>query len=109
LGKHEICVRIHPTRADLLRDLAARSIWWRDEHAPSDDRVIAQAVDLGTWADIRRLEATHGADELRAIMLRAEPGWISRGRSGADGSPGPERHRSRRHGGRPMPVCFEPR
>jgi hypothetical protein len=64
------------TRPALLTDFAARYIWWRDEHAPSDDRVIAQVMNLGTYDDIRRLEATYGPYELRAVMLRAQPGWI---------------------------------
>jgi len=63
-------------RSALLADLAARYIWWRDENAPSDDRIIAQVMNFGTYEDIRRLEAAYGPDELRAVMLRAQPGWI---------------------------------
>ena len=63
-------------RRDLLADFAARYIWWRDEHAPPDDRVIAQVMNLGTYEDIRRLEDAYSPDELRAVMLRAQPGWI---------------------------------
>jgi hypothetical protein len=64
-------------RSNLLADLAARYIWWRDEHAPSDDRIIAQAMNFGTYDDIRRLEAAYSPGELSAVMLRAQPGWIS--------------------------------
>jgi hypothetical protein len=60
----------------LLADLAARYIWWRDKNAPSDDRIIAQVMNFGTYEDIRRLEAAYRPDELRAVMLRAQPGWI---------------------------------
>jgi len=65
------------TRADLLRDFASRYIWWRDEVPPSEDRVIAQVMSIGTWDDICRLEATYSPAELRGIMLKAQPGWIS--------------------------------
>jgi hypothetical protein len=65
------------TRTDLLRDFASRYIWWRDENPPSEDRVIAQVMSIGTWDDIRRLEVAYSRDELRGVMLRAQPGWIS--------------------------------
>jgi hypothetical protein len=48
------------SNSNLLRDLSARYIWWRDQYAPSEDRVIAQVMNLGTYDDIRRLEATYG-------------------------------------------------
>ena len=64
-------------RASLLRDFAARYIWWRDEAEPSEHRIIAQVMSIGTWDDIRRLEADWSPDELREVMLRAQPGWIS--------------------------------
>jgi hypothetical protein len=64
-------------RASLLRDFAERYIWWVDEHGPSDDRIIAQVMNIGTYEDIRRLERAYETKELRAAMLRAQPGWIS--------------------------------
>jgi len=66
-----------PSRPALLAEFAARYIWWRDAHGPSDDRVIAQVMNIGTWDDIRRLEAAYSAEELRGLMLRAAAGWIS--------------------------------
>jgi len=66
-----------PDRSALLAEFAARYIWWRDEHPPSDDRIVAQVMNLGTYDDIRRLEATLSPDELRGVMLRAAAGWIS--------------------------------
>ena len=67
-----------PDRFTLLADFAARYIWWRDdEHPPSEERIIAQVMNLGTYDDIRRLEAALGPDELRGVMLRAAAGWIS--------------------------------
>jgi len=64
-------------RSDLLRAFGSRYIWWRDETPPSQDRVIAQVMSIGTWDDIRRLERAYSRDELRELMLRAQPGWIS--------------------------------
>jgi hypothetical protein len=65
----------HPT---LLASLASRYIWWRGPNPPSDDRIIAQVMNLGTYDDIRRLEAAYPPRELRVVMLRAQPGWISK-------------------------------
>lgn len=65
------------THADLLKAFAAGYIWWRREPGPSDDRIIAQVINIGTYDDIRRLEAAFSPEELRGVMLRAAPGWIS--------------------------------
>jgi hypothetical protein len=43
----------------------------------SDDRIIAQTMNLGTYDDILLLEQTIGRARLVGIMLHAEPGWIS--------------------------------
>jgi hypothetical protein len=64
-------------RTDLLADFATIYIWWRDETPPAEDRIIAQVMSIGTWDDIRRLEKVYSPDELRGVMLRAQPGWIS--------------------------------
>jgi|SRR6516225_6464300 hypothetical protein len=44
---------------------------------PSEDRIIAQVMSIGTWEDIRRLERAYSPEELRDVILRAQPGWIS--------------------------------
>ena len=59
-----------PDRSALLAEFAARYIWWRDEHPPSDDRIVAQVMNLGTYDDIRRLEAALSPDELRRNAAR---------------------------------------
>ena len=43
----------------------------------SDNRVIAQAMNLGTFDDIVVLEQTLGKGRLIEVMLGAEPGWFS--------------------------------
>lgn len=62
-------------RSELLSEFKTRYVWWTDE--PTDDRVIAQVMDVGGYEDIRRLEAVFGIGELSALMMRAQPGWIS--------------------------------
>jgi hypothetical protein len=63
-------------RPALLADFAARYVWWREARAPAEERIIAQVMNFGTYDDIRRLEAAYSPRELRAVMLRAQPGWI---------------------------------
>jgi hypothetical protein len=65
-----------PSRSALLDDFAARYIWWRDGTSPSEDRIIAQVMNRGTWDDIRRLEGQYTPGDLRGVMLRAAAGWI---------------------------------
>jgi hypothetical protein len=64
------------SHAPMLAELAARYIWWREDRAPSDERIVAQVMNLGTYDDIRRLEEAFGPEDLRAVMLHAQPGWI---------------------------------
>src|ERR1700730_10425756 len=63
---------------EMLAAFASRYIWWRGAEPPTRDRIIAQVMTLGTFDDVRRLEAAYGPRELRAVMLRAQPGWIGR-------------------------------
>jgi hypothetical protein len=43
----------------------------------SDDRIIAQAMNLATYDDILLLEQTVGRAGPVEIMLHAEPGWLN--------------------------------
>jgi hypothetical protein len=43
-----------PLPTDLLRDFTTRYIWWRDEHPPSEGRVIAQVMNMGTYGGSRQ-------------------------------------------------------
>jgi hypothetical protein len=64
---------------DLIAELGRKYIWWEpvgnDPH--SDERIIAQAMNLSTFDDVRRLENVLGPDMLVEIMLQAAPGWFS--------------------------------
>ena len=101
-----------PTHPALLASFASRYIWWRDPQPPSEARIIAQVMNLGTYDDVRRLEAAYAPEELRGVMLRAQPGWIGK-RSWnfwrarlSFGGVGPLPHAPPRRGS--MPRCFEP-
>jgi hypothetical protein len=63
----------------LLADLSRKYLWWKPAAGGphSEARVIAQAMNLGTYEDIRRLERTFGPHRLASVMLEAAPGWFS--------------------------------
>jgi hypothetical protein len=64
--------------ADFLSELERRYFWWEPTGAPrSPSRILAQAMDLASFADIRRLETVVGSQHLIQIMRQAEPGWFS--------------------------------
>ena len=54
-------------------------LWWKPVGAQphSENRIIAQTMNLGTYDDILLLEQTVGRARLVEIMLHAEPGWFS--------------------------------
>jgi hypothetical protein len=64
---------------DIIAELARKYVWWEPVGAArhSEARIIAQAMNLGTYDDILRLEKTLGAERLAEVMLQAEPGWFS--------------------------------
>ena len=71
--------RIDEAEADLVAEFQRKYLWWepvgREPH--SAQRILAQAMDLATFDDIRRLEETLGFERLAEVMLHAEPGWFS--------------------------------
>lgn len=64
---------------DLASDLERKYFWWEPvgTQPRSDARILAQAMDLASFADVRMLEAALGPARLSEAMLRAEPGWFS--------------------------------
>ena len=83
-----------PQADRLLAEFERKYIWWKpicgSRH--SDDRIIAQVMNLGTYDDIRRLEKAVGRERLAATLGRAAAGWLSdrsweiwRGRLSAQG------------------------
>jgi hypothetical protein len=63
----------------LVADLARKYVWWEQigNEPPSEERVIAQAMNFATFADIRHMEKVFGPERLTQVMLRAAPGWFS--------------------------------
>jgi hypothetical protein len=64
--------------AQLIACLGKKYMWWPavGPAGHSEDRIIAQVMDIGTYADILRVEATLGRERLAEVMRHAEPGWI---------------------------------
>jgi hypothetical protein len=64
---------------DLIASLAAKYLWWpaSNPSGHSEDRIIAQVMDIGTYEDILLLEAGLGRERLAEVMRCAQPGWIS--------------------------------
>lgn len=63
----------------LIEKLGRKYLWWRpvDGRPFSEDRVIAQIMNLGTYDDILLLETSIGRPRLIEIMLHAQPGWFN--------------------------------
>ena len=62
-----------------IAEFGRKYLWWKPVGGQphSEDRIIAQTMNLGTWDDTLLLEQTVGKSRLVEIMLRAEPGWFS--------------------------------
>jgi hypothetical protein len=60
-----------------LSELERKFFWWEPVGSPrSDARILAQAMSMAGFEEVRRLEQVLGCDLLAQIMLQAEPGWI---------------------------------
>lgn len=61
-----------------LSELERKFFWWEPvgSQPRSDARILAQAMSMAGFEEVRRLEQTLGCDRLAEIMLQAEPGWI---------------------------------
>jgi hypothetical protein len=62
-----------------IAEFGRKYVWWDPvgDEPHSENRIIAQAMNLGTFDDILVLEQTLGKSRLIEVMLRAEPGWFS--------------------------------
>jgi hypothetical protein len=65
--------------ADLIAQFERKYLWWKPENSRrhSEQRIIAQTMNLGTYDDILLLERIVGRVRLVEVMLHAAPGWIS--------------------------------
>jgi hypothetical protein len=64
---------------DFLSELEQKFFWWEPigSQPRSEVRILAQAMSLASFEDVRRLETVLGPHRLVDVMLNAEPGWIS--------------------------------
>jgi hypothetical protein len=64
---------------ELVSELENKFFWWEPvgSQPRSRARVLAQAMNLASFEDVRRLERALGSYQLAEAMLGAEPGWIS--------------------------------
>lgn len=64
---------------ETIAEFGRKYLWWEPVGDPphSEDRIIAQTMNLATYDDILLLEQTVGRPRLVEIMLHAEPGWIN--------------------------------
>jgi hypothetical protein len=61
-----------------LSELEKKFFWWDPvvSQPRSDARILAQAMSMAGFEEVRRLEQMLGCDRLAETMLQAEPGWI---------------------------------
>src|SRR6266480_2534959 len=64
---------------DVIAVFGRKYLWWEPVRGQphSEDRIIAQTMNLGTYDDSLLLEEAVGKARLLEVMLRAEPGWIN--------------------------------
>ena len=65
--------------SELLRHLAAKYVWLKtpDDAVAIPDRVIAQVMDIGDYADVQALAEQVGDDRLREVLRSAEIGQFN--------------------------------
>jgi hypothetical protein len=65
--------------SEFIASLGAKYMWWPAVGVArhSDERIIAQVMDIGSYEDILRLEAVLDRERLAEVMRHAAPGWIS--------------------------------
>jgi hypothetical protein len=63
---------------DFVSELERKFFWWEPvgSEPRSTARIVAQAMSLAGFEDIRRMEQELGHELLVETMLAAEPGWI---------------------------------
>jgi hypothetical protein len=63
----------------IIAEFGRKYLWWKPvgDQPQSEDRIIAQTMNLGTYDDILALERAIPASRLIEIMLHAQPGWFS--------------------------------
>lgn len=64
---------------DVLRDFAAKYIWWKtpDEALNHPKRVVAQVMELGTFEDMQKLLQLSDRNYLIEVLSHSEAGWFT--------------------------------
>ncbi len=64
---------------DVLKRFAGKYIWWKtpDEAVAMPERVIAQVMNIGDYADVQTLATLVGEDVLRTVLSHAEAGQLN--------------------------------
>ena len=64
---------------DALKRLAGKYVWWKtpDEAVAMPERVIAQVMNIGDYADVQTLATQVGDDRLRDVLTHAEIGQFN--------------------------------
>ncbi len=64
---------------EALKVFARKYVWWKspDEAVAMPERVIAQVMNIGDYADVQALANQIGDDALRDVLARAEAGQFN--------------------------------
>lgn len=64
---------------DALKLLAKKYIWWKtpDEAVETPERVIAQVMNIGDYADVQQIANRVGDDALRLVIAHAQAGQFN--------------------------------
>ena len=63
----------------LLKPFARKYIWWKtpEDAVTMPERVIAQVMDIGDYADVQTLAVQVGDEALRDVLAHAQAGQFS--------------------------------
>jgi len=67
------------TPTDCFKQPASKYIWWKtaDEAVTMPERVMAQVMNVGDYADVQTLAHQVGDDVLRGVIAHAQAGEFS--------------------------------
>lgn len=68
-----------PISQESLKPFASKYIWWKtpDEAVAMPQRVIAQVMNIGDYADVQSLVSQVGDEVLREVLSHAEAGQFN--------------------------------
>ena len=68
-----------PINQEALKPLASKYIWWKtpDEAVALPERLIAQVMNIGDYADVQSLARQVGDEVLRHVLMQAEAGQFN--------------------------------